>query len=108
MGSVSPIVSISELYRREIGKHGVICRTRVTQGPFGKIKDIHPNGPAASRQPPTTPGLAPTARAMKPARRPRLRLGDLEDDAPNDDATPRYRGGGRTLNAGSQHRGRRH
>jgi hypothetical protein len=32
-----------------------MCGTRVIQGPFGKIKIIYPNGPAASRPPQTTP-----------------------------------------------------
>jgi hypothetical protein len=54
--SVSPIADTSEIYRRETGKRGAICGTRVTHGPFGKIKNIHPNGPAASRPPQMTPG----------------------------------------------------
>jgi hypothetical protein len=54
--SVSPVVDTSEIYRGEAGKRGVICGMRVIQGPFGKIKIIHPNGPAASRPAQPTPG----------------------------------------------------
>jgi Domain of unknown function (DUF427) len=51
------------------GQHGgtvnfaLPCGTRVSPGPFGKIKIIHPNGPAASRPPHTAraPRANPTS-----------------------------------------------